>query len=223
MEVKHFLRAVLDSGILRTWTGNGDFEINEPFKPDGSAPGDEGATYTDGASYLGARGSTASFAMRGGNLINVPVGGRVVDVFSAGFFDDGTWKLLPFVRRGLLDAPTLTGGVYAVSIIPRTWQAPSSRWAQEEHVRQYPEDRFFSQVRALSKGIKGIHFPGVPHFREDGNYDNRYISQPVGSQSGAGSPDSGLDGSPSPSTPGIIIAPGGARGLAAARTDLGGF
>lgn len=208
MEVRLFVRMVLDSGILRTWTGHGDFEIDEPFTPAGVAPGDS-ATYTDGASLLQAADATFRFGMRGRALTAVPVVGRIVDVFAAGFLDDGTWKLLPFRRRGLLNDPQLVGGEYSVAIVPRTYRAAASVWSHEEHKREHPGDAFFSQVRALAKGIDGIHFPGVPNFEEDGNYDVRAVQQPANVGGGRravprGSPDSGL----SRQTAGLLKLPG---------------
>ena len=196
MEVKLLVRAVLDSGVLRAWTGEGAYELDEPFKPDGSSPGDTGV-YTDGAVLLEGADATVRFGLRGRGLTATPVVGRVVDVFSVGFLDDGTSKRLPFVRRGLLDAPMLVGGEYSVSIAPRAYQAHGGQWSHEEHMRDHPGDKFFSQTRALAKGLRGIHFPGVPNFEEDGNYDIRAVQQPkeLGGRRRAvprGNPDAGL-------------------------------
>lgn len=225
MEVKMFFRAVLDSGIVRAWTGKGDFDIDEPFAPDGTAPGETGVTYTEGIRYLGTDDNSVRFGMSGEGLRNVPVVGYVVDVFSAGFLDDGTWKLLPFVRRGLLDNPMVEAGVYTVSIVPRVYPAPGSMWSHEEHERETKTDTrdgdtFFSQMRALSKGINGIHFPGVPTFREERDYDNRFVQQPASRPGKAGSSGSGLTGTPVRGEPGVALVGAASVRLPSARSRL---
>ena len=208
MEVRHLVRAVLHSGILRVWTGVGDHAIDEPFKPDGSAPGDTG-TYTSDVKLIGVAGATMRFGYRGRGLVGTPVVGRVVDVFMVGRRpDDDDWVLLPGVRRGLLDNPMLEGGVYSVEVGVRRYPVAGEQWSHEEHERAYPGDTFFSQARAIAKGINGIHFPGVPNFDPDGEYDTRALQQPIGRPGGAGSPDDGLSGTPITRRPGVVLEPG---------------
>ena len=210
MEVRHLVRAVLHSGILRVWTGVGDHVIDEPFKPDGSAPG-ETATYTSDVKLVGVADARLRFGFRGRGLMGTPVVGRVVDVFMVGRRpDDDDWLLLPGVRRGLLDNPMLEGGVYTVEVGPRRYPMAGEQWSHEEHERAYPGDTFFSQARAIAKGINGIHFPGVPNFDPDGEYDTRALQQPIGRPGGAGSPDDGLEGVPNLNVPGEVSAPGSA-------------
>lgn len=221
MEVRLFLRAVLDSGVLRAWTGAEEWEIDEPFAPDGSTPGATGALYTPDAGLLQAADATLRFGLRGRALVGKPVVGRVADVFTAGFRDDGSWKLLPFVRRGLLDRPMLEGGQYSVEIAPRVYRAPGVQWSNEEHQRSHPgdpaatppvpPDTFFSQARALAQGIQGIHFPEVPNYDPDANYPHA-VQQPAERPGGVGSPDAGL-------ASGKTTAPGvrGGGGLAEVR------
>ena len=205
MEVRHFFRAVLDSGVLRVWTGVGEHTLAEPFAPDGS-PGSDGV-YSDGAALLGVVDSTMRFGLRGRSLAATPVVGRIVDVFVAGRVEDTRWKLLPFVRRGLLDSPILEGGEYSVEVAPRTYTRPAAQWSHEEHERTHEGDTYFSQGRALAKGINGIHFPQVPNFEQTGLYP-RAVQQPIGRPGGRGSPDAGLTATPKPKTAGIAAVPG---------------
>ena len=207
MEVRYFFRAVLDSGVLRVWTGVGEYTLAEPFAPDGGTGAD--GVYTDGAALLGVVDSTMRFGMRGRSLTATPVVGRVVDVFVAGRIEKDKWKLLPFVRRGLLNNPILEGGEYSVEVAPRTYIAPATQWSHEEHERDHEGDTYFSQLRALAKGINGIHFPQVPNFNCDGEYP-RAIQQPIGRPGGRGSPDSGLTATPKTSTAGVVGIPGSA-------------
>ena len=220
MEVAWFVRAVLDSGMLRVWTGNGDYELAEPFGPDGTAPGDT-ATYNGGVRLIGIADAQLRFAMADRGLLGTPVVGRVVDIFLAGRMDGQDWQVLPGVRRGLLDSPQLAAGEYSVSVAPRRYPRGGRQWSHEEHERDNPDDTFFSQVRALAKGINGIHFPGVPNFREDGEYDSRAIQKPIGRSGGIGDPDDGLDGAPLPQTAGLVAVPGSAPvKLTAARSSI---
>ena len=164
MTLRYLVRAQLDHGVVRTWTGTGEVEIDEPIAEDGSAPGGAGK-YTDGAFMLRFLNNALTFGVRGRGLVGTPVGGRIVDVFALGEMDDGERRLLPTVHRGVLSTPILEAGEYRVSVVPRVYVAAAQQWSHEEQDRLRPGDTFFSQMRALAKGINGIHFPGVPNFR----------------------------------------------------------
>ena len=203
MTIRYLVRAQLDHGVLRTWTGTGTVEIDEPLALDGTAPGADAQPYTDGAFMVSVLNNAVTVGMNGRDLVNTPVGGRTVDLFLLAETDDGERRLLPTVRRGVLSTPTLEDGMYKVSIVPRVYVAASQQWSHEEQDRLHKGDTFFSQMRALAKGINGIHFPGVPNFREDGDYNRRAIAKPEG-DTGRGSPDAGLPAPSSPTKPGLV-------------------
>ena len=189
--------------MVRAWTGTGRLEIDEPIALDGTAPGDEGADYEGGADMISFRNGEMTFGLRGRGLTGTPVGGRLVDVFLVAETDKGEHSVLPSTRRGVLSSPSIDRGVYSVSVIPRAFAAPAQKWSHEEQDRLHKGDTFFSQMRSLAKGINGIHFPGVPNFREDGDYDRRAVAKPEG-EGGRGSPDAGLVAPASIKTPGIV-------------------
>lgn len=220
MNVYVAFRAQLDSGLLRAWSGPGELTIDEPFTPEGVSPGGS-ATFRPGAALLAGAAGRLAFGMDGDALVGTPVVGRVVDVFSIGEDDDGRRVVLPFVRRGLLDNPTLQGGAYTVSVTPRAYPKPTELWSHEAQARLHPGDALFSQQRALAKGIEGIHFPDVPNFDPQGEYDGLVIQRPPTDESrrGVGDPDDGLPGNTPLASPGIIAV--GRR--VAARGRLGGW
>lgn len=175
MNVYAAIRARLDYGLLRAWTGPGTLTLDEPFAPDGTEPGASAAEYAPGAGML--TGADGRLAFSGLAFSGPNVTGRLVDVFSVGEDDAGKRRLLPFVRRGLLDNLTLTAGVYTVTVAPRTYPAVGEQWSHEEQKRRHQGDTYFSQMKALAKGLEGIHFPDVPNFRADGDYDTLTISK----------------------------------------------
>ena len=203
MTLRYLVRAQLDHGVVRAWTGTGDLTIDEPIALDGKVPGAEGV-YRAGAALIGTRNNSVAFGFRGKAMVGTPVGGRTVDVFLVAETDEGEHHLLPTTHRGILSAPTIEQGTYTVSIVPRVYAAPAQQWSQEEQTRLHANDFFFSQMRALAKGIQGIHFPDVPNFREDGDYDRRAVNKPSG-DTGRGSPQAGLRAPTTSRAPGIVL------------------
>ena len=199
MTLHYLMRAQLDHGLIRAWTGHGSTTITEPIALDGSVPGEE-ATYTDGAYLVSVGNNTVTFGFDGRAMVGTPVGGRTVDLFALGVPDDGDARVLPAIRRGILTAPMLNAGVYTVTVAPRTYAAAEQQWSHEEQDRLHEGDTFLSQMRALSKGIQGIHFPEVPNFEPSGDYDTTAIA----GSSGRGNPSAGLAAPASIRTPGLV-------------------
>ena len=202
--------------------GEGQITIDEPIALDGTTPGDEGATYEGRAFLLDARNQQASFGFRGRSMVGTPVGGRLVDVFMVAVVEDGTEpQLLPTTRRGILSTPTLDRGVYSVRIAPRTYRAPARKWSHEEQERLHPGDTIFSQMRALAKGINGIHFPHVPNYRSDGDYGAARVIQKPSGEGGRGAVDDRPPGTLNVRNPGVIFPGGGASAVRLRRARSG--
>lgn len=221
MNVQYAMRARLDSGIVRAWTGRGTVTFDEPFDPAGVAPGGTGI-YEDGAAMMFDANGQLSFALRGIALTGTPLGGRTVDVFSLGYESPAEFDVLPFVRRGLLSAPRIErDGAFVIDIVPRTHARPVEWWSHEQRQQEVPGDTIFSQMRALAKGINGIHFPDVPPFDPTGSYDTLAVQQPQPTAAGAvvqapaGSKLAGRKtlGDVYDGLPGAPAAPGGPPGI----------
>lgn len=173
MIVRQLLRASLYAGVFRAWTGEAaetddagrvGFFFQEPFGVPESAPG-ERVLYRNGLGFAGMAGDAAQFVLGERPPAGGPLVGRSVAVFYVGSVDDGaSWRRLPFVTRGVIDEPQLFAGQFGFKVVAPTYDAPVETWSSEEHQRAWPGDRFFSQVKALEKGVAGIWWPTVPDF-----------------------------------------------------------
>ena len=199
-EFRLCVRMELDKGILRVWTGNGSVDIKETLT-------DSTETYSDGATLMEGQGDALRFGLRGLGLMGTPVTGRNAVVYTIGSRDEGeSWTVLPFIRQGLLSSPQLSEGVYSVEVSPPVYVAPPKLWNHEAHISANPGDSFFSQMRALAKGIDGIHFPDVPPYRRNAQYNILAVSTPPSASiSKPGNPDTGLGGASSPKNPGVVV------------------
>ena len=171
MVIQSALRAELDSGVLRAWTGAGKVSVVE----------EDGTTheYDDSAAMSSLPGEAPRFELRGVALIGTPVVGRRCTLFRLWSSDGATWTRTDRVARHLLGAPTLKGGTYSVPLEKESWDAAPTWWDNDDQRAKTmpkteddpPADRMFSQMRALAKGIGAVHFPDVPPFDPDGDFD----------------------------------------------------
>ena len=178
MMVRQLLRAALDHAVVRLATGNGDVQFWEPFGIPESEAGGE-ATYRGGADFEGVvagkvRFTLAADVMRGREP--TPLGGRQVVVFYVASSDGATWKPLPFTTRALLDSPVLEGGRFSVGLTPPRWDLAPEQWSNDAHQASAPGDTFFSQMKALAQGIRGIWFPTVPDYNPGEDYNIRAVA-----------------------------------------------
>ena len=210
MTVHQLFRANLDHGELRVWTGDGDLTFDEPFGIPSSEPGAE-HVYRGGAGFAGVVEGEVRFTLSGQQLRGTPLGGRRVTLFYVGS-DDGAppWRRIPFVTQGLLDSPMLYAGEFSVGIVPPRYDRPPETWSNEEHQRDFPGDLFFSQMKALAKGIRGIWFPDVPHYSGKADYNTRALQGRQADESRG----------PTLGTPGVRFVAGREQRLAAAVAPL---
>ena len=173
MKVHQLLRANLYSGVLRAWTGDGELQIEEPFPalPEANdPPSDTLPKYRDGLGFEGIQDGQARFTLRGQSIVGTPLGGRKAVVFYVGS-DDGAppFRVLPIVTQGLLDSPKLYAGEFSVGLVPPRYDRPVETWSNEEHQADYPGDTFFSQRKALEKGVS-TWWPQVPPYHPQHRY-----------------------------------------------------
>ena len=178
MIVRQLLRAALDHGVVRLATGDGDVQFPEPFGVPETLDGAE-ATYRGGADFEGVVDGQVRFTMAADRLRGrepTPLGGRSAVVFYVASADGSTWDPLPFVTRALLDSPVLEGGRFSVGLTPPRWDEAPAQWSNDAHQAEHPGDTFFSQMKALSTGIRGIWFPVVPDFNPNEDYNVRFVA-----------------------------------------------
>ena len=199
MHVEQLFRATLDHGTVRVWTGAVALEdFEEPFGVPSTEPG-ETVDYLPGLGFSGVIDGQVRFTM-GGELLRgaypTPLGGRGVTLFYVGSETGGPpWRRIPFVTQGILDSPRLYAGAFSVAVVPPRYDAPVERWSAEEHQADHPGDTFFSQMKALSRGLQGVWWPNVPRYNRREQYDIRRIP-------GKGAPGVETAGAPL-GTPGV--------------------
>ena len=175
--VFQLLRANLDSGLLRVWTGDGDYEFDEPFGVPESEPG-KTATYVSGAGLAEVTDGRARFVMRGEFMTGTPVTGRQVVVWYVGSESgEPPFTRLPLVVRGLLERPQLYRGEYTVDVVPAVYERYAAKWSNEEHQAEFPGDTFFSQQKALERGALSW-WPNPPVYNPAGHYGRGLARRP---------------------------------------------